>query len=244
MATNTKAVDLRLNAHFANQSAASLGAVARHGAANWQLYAAAAGSAMAMATSASAGVIYDNTSVTATITNPALPFASAFVGVDLGIGQEFRIEVGQGTTLGVSVAAVGLVNSNGFQFDTSLGFLKKFSSGQAIPTGASVIPPAPPLALQPAGFGWAPSQAGFAGFAFNTPGAGLDYGWVRLEYTEVNGLANSVTAIDWAYDTSGAPVYAAEGAGTPEPSTSALAILAAGAVGIGFLRRRKISQAN
>jgi hypothetical protein len=62
---------------------------------------------------------------------------------------------------------------------------------------------------------------------------------VRLSYTlGTNDLANSITATDWAYDPTGAPVTAGE-SGTPEPSTTALAILAAGAAGVVALRRRR-----
>jgi len=58
---------LRLDAYFANLSTAT-GNALRRSARNWQTYAAVTGSAMAMATSASAGVIYtDGPTVTASI---------------------------------------------------------------------------------------------------------------------------------------------------------------------------------
>jgi hypothetical protein len=79
----------------------------------------------------------------------------------------------------------------------------------------------------------------FRRFRFSTTNHAWDYGWVRLSYAlGTNGLPNSVTAVDWAYDPTGAPVSTGEGA-APEPSTMALAILAAGAAGVAVLRRRR-----
>lgn len=104
----------------------------------------------------------------------------------------------------------------------------------------------PSLATQrpPNNSGWAPGATGFAGFSFTTSASHkTDYGWVRLEFTDgVNGAADYVEALDWAYNTDGAPVAAGE-MGTPEPSTSALGILAAGAAGVCALRRRRKASA-
>lgn len=83
-----------------------------------------------------------------------------------------------------------------------------------------------------------------------------NYGWIRLRiedlgvnqpFNTLNGgvglglgenFADKVTAIDWAYDNSGAAIHAGD---VPEPS--ALALLAAGAAGIGVFRRRKAEAA-
>ena len=74
-----------------------------------------------------------------------------------------------------------------------------------------------------------PGKPGYAGFSFSYNGH-TDYGWIELEFTEgTNGLANSISLPEAAfYDAS-----------APEPSTGALAILAAGALGVTALRRRK-----
>ena len=89
---------------------------------------------------------------------------------------------------------------------------------------------------------------GIAGFQL----ANGDYGWIRLKLTDLGlnqpfstvlggsplgngqGYADKVTVVDWAYENSGAAIKAGD---VPEPS--ALALLAAGAVGIGAFRRRK-----
>lgn len=73
--------------------------------------------------------------------------------------------------------------------------------------------------------GWKASHTAFAGFSF-TNGGQANYGWVRLEYFEgVDHLANEIEAVDWAY-TNGRITTPT---GAPEPSTFALALLAAGA---------------
>jgi len=85
--------------------------------------------------------------------------------------------------------------------------------------------------------GWKASHTGFAGFSF-TNGVQTNYGWVRLEFFEGGEhLANEIEAVDWAY-TNG-PTTTPTGA--PEPSTFALALLAAGAAGVGALRKRRNS---
>ncbi len=93
--------------------------------------------------------------------------------------------------------------------------------------------------------GWAPGAFGFAGFEFETSGHNTDYGWIRLEYTlGSNGLADGVTVEDWAYDNTGASIQAGQistGSSTPEPSTAAMGLLAAGAAGVAALRRRRKS---
>ncbi|MGA2038126.1 MAG: PEP-CTERM sorting domain-containing protein [Bryobacteraceae bacterium] len=80
-------------------------------------------------------------------------------------------------------------------------------------------------------YGWAKSLIGYAGFSFSYGGQ-KNYGWVKLQFTTgTNGLANQIEAYNWQYTT--------EGNASPEPSTFALALLAAGAAGVAALRRRR-----
>ncbi|HEX4133616.1 MAG TPA: PEP-CTERM sorting domain-containing protein [Bryobacteraceae bacterium] len=63
-----------------------------------------------------------------------------------------------------------------------------------------------------------------------------------MQYTVgSDGLVNSLTAIDWAYQTDGSAILAGDTGipSTPEPSTAALALLAMGAAGVAALRRRR-----
>ena len=207
---------------------------------------------MAMTTNASAGVIYFNQAFTVgPVGNVAqsshftqsqnITLKSA-LGANVGAG--FEIFVGQSAT---AASHNGLVSISGlgglsFLFSTRLA---KLASGANISTtpvgygwrGGKAVA----FRFGSAGniYGWAPGATGFAGFRFSTTNHALDDGWVRLSYTlGSNGSPNGITATDWAYDPTGAPVTTGEGA-APEPSTMALAILAAGAARVAALRRRR-----
>jgi MYXO-CTERM domain-containing protein len=245
----------RLDNYFANVSAL------RRSASDWRIYAAVTGSAMAMATNASAGVIYFSQTVTAG------PLASvAMSNQQTKQSKNIALKDGVGGNIGVGFGVYvlqfwnGLGSLGGSARLTGSGGLKMLDSGgsrlKKLASGANISAAAGPwvhqtglLAHQTAttgglhnASGWAANATGLAGFRFSTTNHALDYGWVRLSYTlGSNGLAKSITASEWAYDPTGAPVTAGEegGSSTPEPSTTALAILAAGAAGVAALRRRR-----
>jgi len=238
----------RLNSYFANVKATNLADALKRSAANWQVYAAVTGSATAMATNASAGaIVYDNASVSATVSSLGATSVrnATNVGVDLP-NHFFGLGVKQGFAFGQPQGLAFISNPAAFSFLTAAGFVQKLASNAAVSSlGAFKQSTQLAIAHQPGGGGWSAGQTGFAGFRFTTSGMShqTDYGWVRLEYTEgTNGLAKSITAVDWAYDTSGAPITAGD-VGAPEPSTTALAILAAGAAGVAALRRRRNASA-
>jgi hypothetical protein len=86
---------------------------------------------------------------------------------------------------------------------------------------------------------------GFAGVSFRVNGQ-TDFGWIRLKVTDGgagDGFPHQLTAVDWAYDNTGAPIRAGEthasSAAVPEPSTFALALLGAGFAGVLAWRRRR-----
>ncbi len=244
---------------------------------DWRIFASAACSVLAGTTGASAGqIIYNGGSpVTASIASvgpsgsaSALKLVhlsnaahTAVVGVfGVGVGQQsFASLVGSAFIPGGGAAA--------FLRDPVIGGgptatpIRMLASGSMISAGAGNFHPPCPcgsqlVAEQKPGIhssvGWQAAKTGFAGFFFQstgTAGAGhVDYGWVRLVFTVgVNGAANSITAIDWAYDAAGDPIQAGEGttAATPEPSTGALALLASGSAGVLALwRRRKLQSAS
>ena len=248
----------RLDRYFANLSAR------RRSMADWRIYAAVTGSAMAMATNASAGVIYFNQAVTVG------PIGNVAIGNTEQQSQNIALKSANGGNIGFSFK-VGVFQSfqniSGNLFHSGLAFLggpnvsvlagntnglvKKLAFGAHISTVHGIewgAGGAVGLANQFTSsnvrhvYGWAANATGLADFRFSTANHTTDYGWIRLSYTlGTNGLANGITATDWAYDPTGAPVAAGEGApsATPEPSTTALAILAAGAAGVAALRRRR-----
>jgi hypothetical protein len=243
----------RLDRYFANISAR------KRSSANWWIYAAVTSSAAAMATNASAGVIYFNQAVMAG------PLSNVTKSNTVHMSQDIALKSANGGNIGFDFK-IGVLQSYsasgprlGFAFldspnlllllDNATGRLKKLAFGAHISTVhgiesggyghlASQITSAGVLNAA----GWAANATGLAGFHFSTTNHTRDYGWVRLSYTVgTNGLANSITVTDWAYDPTGAGVTAGEGASsaTPEPCTTALAILAAGAAGVAALRRRR-----
>ena len=108
----------------------------------------------------------------------------------------------------------------------------------------------PAVASVIASSGFPKSASAFAAFRLSTAGTlgagghhGLEYGWIRLSYElGANGLVNDVEIVDYAYAALGVQVTAGETSATPEPSTMAMALLAAGAAGVVALRRRRKSQ--
>ena len=261
MKNRTVSAGERLNSYFANVKATNLADALKRSAANWQVYAAVTGSAIAMATNASAGVIkyINGPNVTASLGHNLTSNQTSFrANTNVGVAQNRTFSVGvqqrtQATSLphgtshnrGIAFISAGVA----FDFLTSNGSIKKLASGAGISAGAAVggvhfQSGLVDLATQPGFSPWPAGQLGFAGFRFSTSASNqTDYGWIRLEYTVgSNGLANSITATDWAYDTTGAPITAGD-VGAPEPSTTALAILAAGAAGVAALRRRRNASA-
>jgi hypothetical protein len=105
----------------------------------------------------------------------------------------------------------------------------------------------PGVASVRASSGFPKSSDALAAFRISTTGNlgagghhGLEYGWIRLNYDlGANGLVNSVEIVDYAYASLGVPITAGETSVAPEPSTMAMAVLAAGAAGVVALRRRK-----
>ena len=218
---------------------------------------------MAMATSASAGsVVYANGPVTASVKSVAntSSLVSNFKSIQLKnasgatIGKTFAIGVKQeffdslaGTA---SVAGKGGIHFLHVPFTggnllaalpvKELGFGALISSkagkfGGSFGNSGFVASERPAQSGHQTG--WPASKQGFAGFSFTTGKGGTDYGWVRLEFMlGRNQAADSITALDWAY-TNG-PITSGNG-GAPEPSTFAMALLAAGAAGVVTLRKRR-----
>jgi hypothetical protein len=236
----------RLNSYFANVKATNLADALKRSAANWQVYAAVTGSAMAMATNASAGaIVYDNAKRERFREQPGCHFGQKrYQRRRRRSEPDLRARSQTGFRRTTSGTCVHFKPGRVWIYYRR-GFVQKLASNAPISSlGAFKQSTQFAIAKQPGLGTWSIAHTGFAGFRFTTSGSHqTDYGWVRLEYTEgTNGLAKSITAVDWAYDTSGAPITAGD-VGAPEPSTTALAILAAGAAGVAALRRRRNASA-
>jgi hypothetical protein len=94
------------------------------------------------------------------------------------------------------------------------------ASGRSLSTGSSAID-------------FEDGVDGFAGFRFERAD-GIHYGWARLNL-DLDTI--TLTIRDWAYQST--PDAAIAVGAVPEPGTSALALLAAGAAGVAVWRRRQ-----
>jgi hypothetical protein len=262
-------IDNRLNAYFATLRTSSLGDRLKRSVENWQVYAAVTGSAVAMATNASAGVIYSGpVNVTAAVSSvqTGAHFQSAVkniqlknsLGASIGVGFNIVAIQDNSVTSGVHFRFGGAeIQASEVDFLLSHDSVKRLSSGAEISvgghtvasdngfvTGTKFVAGRQSTSGHRVSFGWSKTK-GFAGFSFKTAGNQRDFGWVRLQYTVgANTLIDSLTVIDWGYQTNNIiPITAGEGA-VPEPSTGALALLAAGAAGVAALRRRRKASAN
>ena len=85
---------------------------------------------------------------------------------------------------------------------------------------------------------------GIAGFRFEAPD-GTHYGWIRLDLQFSGSTVDSLTAVDWAYQSSpnvGIPAGDDGPPPAPTPEPNGLALLATGAVGVLALRRLRRNQ--
>ncbi len=230
---------------------------------NWSVYAAAAGSALAMASNASATIIYCGPSNNYCSSNHA-PKATAetnsflrFMTAQHTPNNPHPGAASHDIILNLSVhgpgsAVASLFGGNQIEiFDTSAFTAKKFSSGQKI--GGSLLNVsghdthlAQQGIVKSVAVGYSPygnfvsGIPGFIGLAVENAGTvnnkHTDYAWVRLMFTEnANGVPNLLQVIDWAIQTNGSAITTP----TPEPGTMPLALLAAGAAGVLALRRRR-----
>jgi hypothetical protein len=80
--------------------------------------------------------------------------------------------------------------------------------------------------------GWTPGSTGYAGFSFDNAGT-TNYGWIQIQ---LGAGLDDFTVIEFAYDTTGAPI----GIGSvPEPGTAIL--LALGLAGLSLFSRKRPS---
>jgi len=219
---------------------------------SWPAYAAVTGSALAMATSASAGSIipYTGGPVTVNLSSPGDKTASIgfpqhgfYLALDRNNIEDFQIGV-------AAIAPAGRQTSTGGH--SVFGMLAVGNSIEQLPgnspvsAGAGTFVNVAQLAQQVllggqsfGGGGWQSGVTGYAGFRFKTGGT-TDYGWFKLVYSDVDGLPGSLTFLGGAFDDTGAAILTGdEGtSSTPEPGTAGLALLALGAAGVVALRRR------
>ena len=232
----------------------------------WYLYAAASGSALALATSASADIIYSGVqNITVSVpplASPGAPLQFALTYINIG-GAGFAIAAGNSNftcpCTAVPTAPPGLRGVAGFgllegssgrlgghgEFVFPSNFIaRNFASGAVISSNNSFTAGTAILFAELAfetfsvPFGQFPNgEPGFAGIRFTTGPGNPHLGWIRLSVSISELSAVSVTAIDWAYnDVVGAPINAGA---IPEPSIKSMMLVALGSAGVLAWRRRR-----
>jgi hypothetical protein len=231
------------------ESAGPFNPASKSAGTKWSVFAAAAGAALAMASSAEAGIIY---------THPGSPVT---VSLAPGTGSAYAK---QNFAVGGAPPWVELWRNNGWQGQATIasgynvlpdiafargnqGLAVNFASGQ--PIAGNFGQSAAMIQVTHSGSfrgNFAFGQSGFVGFAFVNGSHNADLGWIRLKVLGTGGVPSEIEVIDWAYNDvarnlPGGSITAGEGAGsaTPEPSTGALALLATGAAGLLAWRRRR-----
>jgi len=221
---------------------------------NWGTYAAAAGAALAMSTSASAEIVYSGETATASVAPGGGTKTAAFTVA--GFNERVYVQnvvthiLGTRTGIGfVSDVVSHRPPPANLQFFAAQSkgdpVAKAYALGQMITGGDLSFGPGGLLRQNTTGnpnvgaFGPG-TVTGFVGFKVSSGPLNGDLGWVQVKVSDAGspGYPNEVQVLGWAYDDSGAAIAAGD-VGTPEPGTAALGLLAFGVAGVLALRKRR-----
>ncbi len=190
-----------------------------------------------MSATADAGIIYSGPqNITAHVStnhrsSKNIQFGLESFNIGVGFFSNSGLKFG---TAGVGAQAGGFISTGGTA-DQLVPLPQGFRISSNAAFGADLILFARDACCSPQSAGlWVAGQTAFAGIH-----NGSEFGWVRLRYDDnAQGFPDTITAIDWAYNTNG-PINAGQISATPEPGSLSLFLLAGGAAGIRALRRRK-----
>jgi hypothetical protein len=217
---------------------------------NWtsgaSVLATVAGSALALATNANAGIIYSGHQ-NITVSSPAGAGPGSFAAFTVG-GSPWHVRADNfaaGTIRNTATARLErmLAGETFMNASSSAINAKKLASGAIISAGQAFFGGAggPDLRRKNNAnlYGqFLNSSIGFVGIKFKVSGSD-HFGWIRVHANIGPSNAVTTTVLDWAYnDVAGASITAGEGI-APEPSTMSMGILAAGAAGVLAWRRRR-----
>ena len=266
----TRATQLRPSAQLERQLDAYAASARVNGSHRWKknllsgsAYAAAAGSALAFATAAEAGIIYSGTLNTTisliTFVGNSAVLKKGATGSIFGLNAKMSLRFNSGRTSSSGkfrrAGAAYLVGNGNLQFLAIVPNLFKLNRSSHVPGTIGLFQDTARIHMR-SSFPFSTNKmirrrgrfakgvTGFAGFRFAAGTAGgqpaYDYGWIRLKWDDsviarYAGFPQFLTVIDWAYnDTPNAPIHVGDVA---EPSTLLLALLAAGVTGVQAWRR-------
>jgi hypothetical protein len=245
-------LDSRLNGYSAGTKVPAAMRRLRSRTGNWPVYAAAAGSALAMTTSASASIIsgvYSDTGPHGGVSvRPGPGGLSSLATLSHLDPGPILIKAGSSSNFAaLSVLAFGPMNI--FVTGASQLSAKNFAAGSRISSAAgSFLQSARIVNASFSGSKYGrfhSGEPGYVGFAIELGGGNVDYGWLKLVFTaDPNTHRPQVLeALAWGIETTANQGIdaGATATATPEPGTMALGILAAGAAGVVALRRRRLA---
>jgi len=227
---------------------------------NWGTYAAAAGAALAMSTSASAEIMYSGiqditVSVAASGGTNHAAFTVAAVHELLLVSNVMNVTVKSNKlshVAGAVVSGPGVSPNLQFFRTKTVNFAtvaidyaraQMISGGAKRSSGAVLRQHFAPGGAELDGAFGPGTVTGFVGFKVSGGSLNGDFGWMQVKVSDSAspGYPNEAEVIDWAYDNSGAAIAAGDTGQvvTPEPGTAALGLLAFGAMGILALRKRR-----
>jgi hypothetical protein len=206
---------------------------------NWQVFATAAGAALAMSSTASAGIIYDLTpNVTASLASTGTASAPFTVA---GVKEKLLLRDRTATSGRHSSATIrGRVFNQTLIFEKNNGAVKRLAPYSAVSvqtngTGGSLRDNSNGRAGGRFGPG---TVTGYVGF--RAPNGDLGWLLVKVADTDGDGYVNEIQLLADAYnDVAGAPIAAGQTTDAPEPGTAGLALLATGAAGLLAWRKRR-----
>jgi hypothetical protein len=215
-------------------------------AGNWPIYAAATGSALSMATGASASIISGVYPGSGISVNPGGPTTQ--VGLIPGLSVKLHaLSFNGGATVELQLQA----SNEKIFFSKFSDMAKNFALGSPIGPVGNVGHTENVAAFFSGSklYGnFTAGKPGFAGLSFGTVGGNTDYGWLKLQFTDKAGAPYYLDALAFAIDTDPGQkpgtLVAGQTAESPEPGTMSLAILASGAAGVIALRRRRKQSAS
>jgi hypothetical protein len=217
------------------------------------MYAAAASSALALSSSATAAIIYSGPqNITATRDMGGTGQPIHIDGQSFGIWAEY---LAPNSYTHVTAGGVGMRAPASRHILGTHNYVRRLLSGAVVsdgqPSTSNVFDSLRWVRLYSGRFSYVhgdwpdPPNTGFAGLRF-TQGGLKHFGWLRLKFIEdAKGIPDAITAIDWAYnDVAGAPIRAGQTSSVPEPDGKALALLAAGSLGLLALRKYRARDKN
>ena len=207
---------------------------------HWAVYAAAGAASALACQAAEAEIIY--VTVNQTLDASQIPASNSSTFLPVGAGGTGQLFFSHSTNnagsggagfFGVlaSNGAFAGFNAGGFPYAANLAYCQNVSTQNfLVGTGTMAF-----------NSGYGNSQflgtgIGYLGFGFDL-GAGSQYGWVRVDM--MGSPLNAFTIIDYAYCGVGESIGAGKNACATVPEPGTLGLLAAGAVGLLSLRRRR-----